>query len=406
MARWKINLIVLWIGQFLVMSGMTMIIPFLPFYLQELGLQDSKSVALWASWIFAANFVTAFLFQPIWGGLSDRFGRKVMLLRSGFGMAIVMLLMGFAHTAWHLLLLRLLNGVISGFQPAAVALVSTNTPKEKVGFAMGTLQSGAVAGTILGPVIGGLLAVWFGGFRPIFYITGALLFAASLLAFFLVKEKFDAKEVSKQPNISLMQGLKQISKIPQLPALFAVTFLIQFAMLSPMPLIPLFVQELHGKTQMLALFSALVGSATGLSSMIASPLLGKLGDRIGAERILSVCLLGGAVTFIPQAFVQNLWELIASRFFLGIFIGGLLPSVYSLIRKYTPSGMESRAYSFNSSTLSLGNMLGPVVGGLLSGWISIRGIFLLSAFLMVLNSFWVKRSLVTKTKKPTLENNG
>jgi DHA1 family multidrug resistance protein-like MFS transporter len=406
MPRWKINLIVLWTGQFLVMSGMTMIIPFLPFYLQELGLQEPRSVALWASWIFAANFVTAFLFQPIWGGLSDRFGRKVMLLRSGFGMAIVMLLMGFAHTAWHLLLLRMLNGVISGFQPAAVALVSTNTPKEKVGFAMGTLQSGAVAGTILGPVIGGLLAVWFGGFRPIFYITGALLFAASLLAFFLVKENFDAKEVKMQANISLMQGLKQISKIPQLPALFAVTFLIQFAMLSPMPLIPLFVQELHGKTQMIALFAALVGSATGFSSMIASPLLGKLGDRIGAERILSVCLVGGAVTFIPQAFVQNIWELIASRFFLGIFIGGLLPSVYSLIRKYTPSGMESRAYSFNSSTLSLGNVLGPVVGGLLSGLISIRGIFLLSAFLMLLNSFWVKRSLLTKGNKESLENNG
>jgi DHA1 family multidrug resistance protein-like MFS transporter len=406
MARWKINLIVLWIGQFLVMSGMTMIIPFLPFYLQELGIHDPRNVALWASWIFAANFVTAFLFQPLWGGLSDRFGRKVMLLRSGFGMAVVMLLMGFAHTALHLLLLRMLNGIISGFQPAAIALVSTNTPKEKIGFAMGTLQSGAVAGTILGPVIGGLLAIWFGGYRPIFYITGVLLFAASLLAFFLVKESFNAKEVNKQPNISLIQGLKQISAIPQLPALFAVTFLIQFAMLSPMPLIPLFVQELHGKTQWLALFSALVGSATGFSSMIASPLLGKLGDRIGSERILSVCLLGGAVTFIPQAFVHNIWELIASRFFLGIFIGGLLPSVYSLIRKYTPIGMESRAYSFNSSTLSLGNMLGPVTAGLLSGLISIRGIFLLSALLMLLNSFWVKRSLINKESEPSLENNG
>jgi MFS family permease len=406
MARWKINLIVLWIGQFLVMGGMTMIIPFLPFYLQELGLHDPRSLALWATWIFAANFMTSFLFQPLWGGLADRFGRKVMLLRSGFGMAIVMTLMGFAHTAWHLLLLRMLNGVISGFQPAAVALISTNTPKDKVGFAMGTLQSGAVAGTILGPVMGGLLTVWFGGFRPIFYITGALLFIASLVAFFLVKETFDAKEMKLQPNKSLLQGLQQLSKIPQLPALFAVTFLIQFAMLSPMPLIPLFVQDLHGKTQYLALIAALVGSATGFSSMIASPLLGRLGDRIGAERILRFCLLGAAVTFIPQAFVQNVWQLIASRFFLGIFIGGLLPSVYSLIRQFTPIGMESRAYSFNSSTLSLGNMFGPLVAGLLSGWITIRGIFLISAVLLLFNSLWVRKSLVPHSKKSTLENNG
>jgi DHA1 family multidrug resistance protein-like MFS transporter len=406
MARWKINLIVLWIGQFLIMGGMTMIIPFLPFYLQELGIQDPRSLALWASWIFAANFVTAFFFQPIWGGLSDRFGRKVMLLRSGFGMAIVMTLMGFAHTAWHLLLLRMLNGVISGFQPAAVALISTNTPKDKIGFAMGTLQSGAVAGTILGPVMGGLLTVWFGGFRPIFYITGSLIFIASLVAYFLVKENFDATEMKQRANISLLQGLQQLRKIPQLPALFAVTFFIQFALLSPMPLIPLFVQDLHGKTQYLALLAALVGSATGFSTMIASPLLGRLGDRIGAERILRFCLLGAAVTFIPQAFVQNVWQLITSRFFLGIFIGGLLPSVYSLIREYTPNGMESRAYSFNSSTLSLGNMFGPVIGGLLSGLITIRGIFLLSAVLMLFNSLWVRKSLVTTSKKAILEDNG
>jgi MFS transporter, DHA1 family, multidrug resistance protein len=396
MARWQINLIVLWIGQFLVMGGMTMIIPFLPFYLQELGLKDPRSIALWASWIFAANFITAFFFQPIWGGLSDRFGRKVMLLRSGFGMALVMTLMGFAHTAWHLLLLRMLNGVVSGFQPAAVALISTNTPKEKIGFAMGALQSGAVAGTILGPVIGGFLAVGFGGFRPIFYITGAMLFLASLVAFFLVKESFDEKEIKTKPPVSLWQGLQQLRKIPQLPALFAVTFLIQFALLSPMPLIPLFVQDLHGKTQYLAVFAALVGSATGFSSMVASPLLGKLGDRIGSERILRICLVGAAITFIPQAFVQNVWELLVSRFFLGIFIGGLLPSVYALIRKFTPNGMESRAYSFNSSTLSLGNMMGPVVGGLLSGLVTIRGIFLLSALLMLSNSFWVKKSLVAE----------
>jgi DHA1 family multidrug resistance protein-like MFS transporter len=181
--------------------------------------------------------------------------------------------------------------------------------------------------------------------------------------------EFDAQEIKKQPNISLWQGLEQLRKIPELPAIFAVTFLIQFALLSPMPLIPIFVQDLHGQTQYLAVFAALVGSATGFSTLVASPLLGKLGDRIGSERILRFCLLGAAVTFIPQAFVQNVWELLVSRFFLGIFIGGLLPSVYALIRKFTPNGLESRAYSFNSSTLSLGNMLGPVCRGTLI-WLS------------------------------------
>ncbi len=152
MEQWKVNLIVLWFGQFLVMAGMTMIVPFLSLYLQnDLGLQDEHQIGTWAGLIFAGNFVTSFLFQPLWGKLSDRYGRKVMLLRSGFGMAIVMTMMGFATAPWHLLVLRMVNGTISGFNPASISLVSSTAPKEKMGFVMGTLQSGAIAGTILGP---------------------------------------------------------------------------------------------------------------------------------------------------------------------------------------------------------------------------------------------------------------
>ncbi|OXM84163.1 MFS transporter [Paenibacillus rigui] len=392
MARWQINLTVLWLGQFLVMGGMTMIIPFLPLYIQEMGVTDAHEVAMWSSVIFAGNFVTSFLFQPLWGGLADRYGRKVMLLRSGFGMAVVMTLMGFASDPLHLLLLRVMNGVISGFMPAAVALMSTNTPREKIGFAMGTLQSGGVAGSILGPFIGGLLAEWI-GFRSIFYITGILLFCASLLALFLVKEKFDASAAQSKPKISLLQGFRELKQTRELPALYAVTFVIQFSMLSSMALIPLFVQELHGKGEMLAFYAGLVGSVTGFSNMIASPLLGRLSDRIGPVKILAFCLLGAAVSFIPQALVTNIWQLLAARFMLGIFMGGMLPSVQMLIRTYTPNGMESRSYSFNTSALSLGNMLGPVVGGVLSSSIGIKGLFVMAAVLLFANMLWVRKTL-------------
>ncbi|MEK8126382.1 MFS transporter [Paenibacillus filicis] len=392
MARWKINLIVLWTGQFLVMAGMTMIVPFLPLYLQELGMHDEHEVALWAGMIFAGNFVTSFLVQPLWGGLADRYGRKVMLLRSGFGMAIVMALMGFAGTAWHLLLLRMLNGTVSGFVPAGVALMSANTPREKMGFAMGTLQSGAVAGSILGPFMGGLMAEWV-GFRPIFFITGALLFAASMLAAWLVKEKFDAKEAASRPRQSMLASFNELRLTRQLPSLYAVTFLIQFSLLSVQPLLPLFVQKLHGQDAMLAFYAGMVGSVTGLSNMVASPILGRVADRIGPERILIFCLVGAAIASVPQALVHNVWQLFAARFFLGIFLGGLLPTVNALIRKHTPSGMESRSYSFNSSALSLGNMLGPVVGGAVSGIITLQQIFLFSGVLLLINAFWANRSL-------------
>lgn len=376
-----------------------MIVPFLPLYVQELGITDLDEVSLWAGVIFAGNFVTAFIFQPIWGRLADRYGRKMMILRSGFGMAIVMTLMGFSTSAWHLLILRVLNGTVSGFIPASTALVSANTPKEHMGFAMGVMQSGAVAGTILGPVLGGLLADTI-GYRPIFYITGALLFLATVLAWIVVQERFDRKQAAAKPSTSVLQGFKELRRIRQLPALYFVTFMIQFSMMSTLPQLPLYIQELHGMHQV-AFYAGLVGAVMGTSNMIASPLLGRLSDRIGGpERVLLWSLLGAIVIYIPQAFVTNVWQLLALRFLQGTCMAGMLPSVNALVRKFTPDGMESRAYSFNTSYLSLGNMAGPVVGGLLAPFIGIEGVFLIGSALLCFNAWWVRRSLSGENAQP------
>ncbi|WHY21273.1 MFS transporter [Paenibacillus sp. G2S3] len=394
---WKVNLLVLWFGQFLVNAGMTMITPFLTLYLaKDLGVQGEHEIGIWAGLIFAANFLTSFIFQPLWGKLADKYGRKIMLLRSSFGMAIVMVLMGFAQSPMQLLLLRLLNGTISGFNPASIALVSGTTPKARMGFSMGLMQSGSVAGTILGPLIGGFLADLI-GFRPIFYVVGALLFIASLLALFLVKEKFDRAEAAQEPQVSVMEGLKELIKIPQLPALFGVTFLLQFAMISPMALLPLYVEKLNGPAANIAFLAGMVSAVTGISNMLASPLLGKLSDKVGAHRILTYALIGASLFLIPQAFVTSVWQLIIVRFLMGIFMGGLLPSVNALIRSYTPDGKESRAFGFNGSTLSLGNMLGAIIGGFLSGYIGIEGLFIISGSLLLLNTVWVRVKLYKAT---------
>ena len=277
-------------------------------------------------------------------------------LRSGFGMALVIACMGFATHPWHLLVLRSLNGTISGFNPAAISLVSGTTPKNRMGFAMGIMQSGQVAGTILGPLIGGLMASWV-GFRPIFYITGGLIFAASMLALFLVKENFNREQAAKAPQPSVIAGLKELSHIPHRRRY------------SPSRSCRIRHDQSHGA-------AAAVRSETswdrggycdmgrvrcggnGLSNMIASPILGKLSDKVGAHRILTYALIGTGLTLIPQAFVQSVWQLIIVRFMMGVFMGGLSPSVNALIRSYTPDGMESRSFGFNTSSLALGNMLG------------------------------------------------
>ena len=387
MEEWKRNLALLWVATFFFMASMSMVIPFLPLYVQELGIDDPDAVSRWAGFIFGANFFSAFLFAPIWGSLGDRFGRKLMVLRSGFGMAVTVSLMGFAMTPLQLLFLRFLNGMIAGFVPAATSLVAVMTPKEKTGQALGILQSGQVAGTIMGPFIGGLLAEWI-GFREIFHYTGMVILLMTILVWVGVKERFTKPSVKQKTD---MKGsFSTIIRTQPLLPLFTVGFLIQFAIMSTQPLLPLFVQEVHPTAQYVAFFAGLVPAVTGLANMLAAPFLGRLGDRKGTQYVLFYSLLGAALFSVPQAFVHSIGALLAVRFLLGLCIGGLLPSVNSLIRRFAPAGQESTTFGYGNSALAMGNMIGPILGGVLAGFIGIRGVFLLGAVLFAANMFWVK----------------
>lgn len=388
MESWKRNLWILVIAQFLVMGAMTMIVPFLPLYLHELGIADPDQVQLWSGFIFGINFFSAFLVSPIWGTLADKYGRKIMVIRSGLGMSIAITLMGFATSAVHLLILRFMNGLVSGFIPAGISLTAANTPRERVGYALGLLQAGAVSGSVMGPLFGGLMAEWF-GFRTIFTVTGIVVFVATMVVLFMVKELHKPNPKQVKTGGFFSEGSAILSNKMLLP-LFSVAFLIQFAMMSPNPQMPLFVRELGAPGGYIVFFAGLVTAVTGLSNIIASPQLGKIGDKHGSQYVLILALLGAAVFFIPHAFVTSVWQLLLCRFLLGMFIGGMLPSVNSLVRHHAPAGKEATAYGYSNSAICLGNMLGPMMGGFVSNWIGIRGLFLVTSLLLLLNASWFR----------------
>lgn len=390
--NWKRNLYILMICQFFVMASMTMIIPFLPLYLQDLGVTDPQAVSRWAGIIFGANFLTAFLFSPLWGKLSDKHGRKLMLLRSGFGMAIVITLTGFATGPWSLLVLRLLNGMISGFIPAAIILISMSTPKKQVGYALGMLQAGAVAGSIFGPLIGGVLADLI-GFRMVFYVTGFTILVTAFMVLLFIKEDHQKKEERVKTNT--IQDFKKIASTPPILSVFFVFFIVQCALIGINPLLSLFVQELT-TSQNVAFYAGLAMSVMGFANMSSSAFLGKLSDRKGPHFVLLISLLFAAIVTLPQAFVQSYWQLIIFRFLLGLSLGGLLPSINSLIRHLAPEGMESRTYGFSNSFMYLGTMIGPVAGGWLASVAGIRSLFLASTFLLFMNVILVKYKIIPK----------
>lgn len=395
MEQWKKNLYILWGAVFLLMAAMTSIMPFLPLHIeQNMGIESDKDISLWAGFIFGANFFSAFLFSPIWGRIADRYGRKIMILRSGFGMAIVVSLMGLANNVYQLFFLRLLNGVIAGFNPSAIALVATGTPKDKVGYALGTLQSGAVAGTIIGPTLGGFVADYI-GFKRIFVYTGILILIAAFIVLFFVKEDFDKKE-AKEHKSSFKNDFQTIIKTQPLLALFSVSFLITFAAQNVLPILPLFIKELGPPGGRISFFAGIVAGVMGFANMLASPKLGKLGDKYGSEKVLFYSLLGAAIFFLPQGFAGNVWQLMFWRFLLGITLGGLLPSVNSLVRLFAPKGLESTTYGYSNSAIFLGGMLGPITGGILAGFIGFQGVFLFTAIILFIDSIWVKRMINKK----------
>lgn len=187
--NWQKNLFVAWCGCFLTGIAFSLVMPFLPLYVELLGVTDPHSLNMWSGLVFSITFLFSAIASPFWGGLADRKGRKIMLLRSALGMSVVMVLMGLATSIWQFLALRAVLGLLGGFVPNANALIATQAPRNKSGWALGWLSTGAVSGALIGPLIGGLLADSF-GLRPVFFITASVLFVCFIMTLFAVREEF------------------------------------------------------------------------------------------------------------------------------------------------------------------------------------------------------------------------
>ncbi|MBC6309625.1 multidrug efflux MFS transporter [Listeria sp. FSL L7-1582] len=385
MPIWKRNLIVCWFGTFVTSIGMSQIAPVLPLYIKHLGVDNSALVAQLAGVTFGITFIMSAIFSPIWGQAADRFGRKPMLLRASLGMAIIIGCMGFTHNVYELIALRTLQGVVTGFATACTALVATQTDEAHAGWALGTLSTGAITGSLLGPLVGGIIAEHF-GLQNVFFMTGGLLFIAFILTALFVKENFVRSEKKVMNTKEVWRALPNKSFIL---TMFVTFFTLTLALYSVEPIITVYMQQLSMGASHIALLSGLAFSASGLASIIAAPRLGKLSDKIGAQRVIFVALLVAGVVFIPQAFVSHPWELIALRFILGLAVAGLNPSVNILIKKMTPPDFTGRVFGITNSAGYLGIFTGAVFGGQIAAWLGIQYVFFITSALLFVNAVWV-----------------
>lgn len=392
MEMWKRNLFICWLGAFATASALSQVAPVLPLYIDHLGVHDTAAIEMWSGIAFGSTTLVLAIFSPVWGKLADTYGRKAMLLRASLGMSVVIGCTGFVQSVYQLVGLRLLLGTIAGFYSGAVTLIATQTPKERAGWALGTLSTGLVGGTLLGPLLGGYMAEVM-GFRNVFLTMGAFLLVAFLLTLFFVREE----PMHKPDEVLSFQDIWQ--RLPDkhlLLSMFVTTFMLQLALFSIEPIITVYVKELSPGNEHIALLSGMIFAASGMASILAAPWLGKLSDRIGPHKVMLAGLILAGCLFIPQALVENEWQLLGLRFLLGLATAALLPSINTLLKKSTPDAVAGRVFGYNQSAQFLGTFSGAIIGGQIAAHFGISYVFYITSTLLLLNAVWVYRSVFKK----------
>ncbi|CYV27143.1 TPA: multidrug efflux MFS transporter [Streptococcus suis] len=380
---WKQNLKVAWLGNFLTGTSFTLVMPFISVFVEELGVGPGQ-VEYYAGLAVSANAFAAAVMAPIWGSLADRYGRKPMMVRAAFAMIFTMGGMAFVPNVFWLLALRVLNGVFTGYIPNATALVASQVPKDKTGYALGTLSTGAVAGNLIGPTLGGILAEMF-GVHMVFLLVGLLYAIVVLLTVFYIREDF--VPIKKGEEMSVKEVFEQVKDRQMLVGLFVTSMIIIAAAQAVVPILTLYVRHL-GQTDNLLFVAGFIISLPGMASLVTSGYLGKIGDRIGNHRLLLIALTYSLLINVFCVFAENPFQLGLLRFMYGFGTGALLPSVNSLLTKLTPKEGISRIFSYNQLFNNLGSVVGPMMGSAVAAHMGYDWVFYLSSGLVLFNLIW------------------
>ncbi len=380
---WKSNLIALWFAQVGTTLGFSFTFPFYPLFFEELGGLSTERAAFWAGlagWVFGFGMGIS---SPIWGVLGDRFGRKLNVLRSLILGGLFLTLSGFSQTPLQLLLSRFVIGATSGVVPTIMALVAAQTPRERLPFAAGIIQSGLFIGIALGPLLGGIIYdAW--GMRAAFIATGAGLWGSAVIVVFLVRENFHPAESSLgvvRPFVVLWRLSTSRAMLP----LYGVVFLVLAAHLMIQPAIPGLVGIVEGGSHS-GTASGIVFALGGIASAVSSVAMGWLAPKVGLQRVLMVGAVLAALSALVPYFANDYLTLAAGFAAIALFSGGLSGLVNGLIALRSPSGQHGAAFGSAQLAHAFGVALGPLSGGAMVVAWGLRSVFLfeLATFVLIL----------------------
>lgn len=387
METWKRTVYISLVCVFCTAFGVSQLAPILPLYFHDLGVQTPESMSLWSGLATGATYIIVCLAAPFWGRVADKKGRKITLIRSSFGMALCNALIAFQTTPEGVVLIRLIQGLVSGFYSASITLIASETPIERTGWALGLLASANLAGSLIGPLLGGYIADTV-GIRNDFIIVGALMGLAGVLATIFIHENY-----VPQPNpekLSIRKLKEQIPEFNSIVALCVASFIYAICIMSLQPVISVYIKGIvPSDTENLAFIAGTVFSAMGIAQLMSSSPLGKLVDKIGPRKVLVVSLIYVGILNIPQAYVSDVYQLAIIRFLQGFGLGGMLPALNTYLSSKTPREFTGQVFSYNQSCLFFGYFLGSVGGASLMAWLGFTTLFWVSGGLFIISALWI-----------------
>ena len=387
METWKQTVYISLVCVFCTAFGVSQLAPILPLYFHDLGVQTPEAMSLWSGLATGATYIIVCLAAPFWGRVADKKGRKITLIRSSFGMALCNVLIAFQTTPEGVVLIRLIQGLVSGFYSASITLIASETPIERTGWALGLLASANLAGSLIGPLLGGYIADTV-GIRNDFIIVGALMGLAGVLATIFIHENY-----VPQPNpekLSIRKLKEQIPEFNSIVALCVASFIYAICIMSLQPVISVYIKGIvPSNTENLAFIAGAVFSAMGIAQLMSSSPLGKLVDKIGPRKVLVVSLIYVGILNIPQAYVSDVYQLAIIRFLQGFGLGGMLPALNTYLSSKTPREFTGQVFSYNQSCLFFGYFLGSIGGASLMAWLGFTTLFWVSGGLFIISALWI-----------------
>ena len=384
---WKILLAMMVTFALMMSSSYTMLIPFLPIYMQsELG-ATADNVSLWSGVTYAITFAISAFVSPIWGKLSDKMGKKPMIIRASFLLAITYFLGGIVRSPFELFLVRAFQGIASGLWPACLVMMSACVPKNKIGISMGLMQSANICGGIIGPLLGGILATAF-GMRNSFYVGAVALSLITVTTILFIKEPPVApeKEINKAQNTSYLTFIKDKNIL----ILLLCVCMTNLVILQIQPIVSLYVQQLSHNSDKAVLLTGFIMSLGGIAGALASPLWGKTGQKVGFYKTITLAFISAGLLMSLQGVPNSLVLFGLMQFLCGLGFSGIFPSANSILVLLTPPSSRGMGFGSLFSAQMIGGALGPVIGGVIVSFMSFNTVYIISGSILFVIGIYLK----------------